>query len=378
MFSQFCGTSLWFSGNAVITELAIDFYLPDTSIAHLTAAVQIGFIFGTLVFALLSLADRFSPSKVFVVSTMIAALFNLGLIWNGNSLATLLILRFLTGFFLAGIYPVGMKIAADYYRKGLGRSLGYLVGALVLGTALPHLLKGFLQNTPWQLVMVFTSLIAAMGGSVLMLLVPNGPYRKLGMRLKRTALFKIFENRNLNRAAIGYFAHMWELYAFWVLVPLVLNTYNTTFPDKFIPVNIGSFGIIAIGSISCILSGLIAEKIGAARVAKTALLLSGLCCLLSPFLFEVSSGWIVLLFLGLWGMFVIADSPLFSSLVANNATRENKGTAITIVTCLGFAVSILSIEGIYFLNTFFDIQYLLPLLAIGPVVGLIVLREKRT
>ncbi|MFT7452415.1 MAG: MFS family permease, partial [Patescibacteria group bacterium] len=138
VIAQFCCTALWFAGNAVMGDLAINFNLPSSALGHLTSAVQFGFISGTLVFALLAIADRFSPSKVFGLCAFVGALFNLGAIHDGNTLWTLLSLRFMTGFCLAGIYPVGMKIAADYFEKGLGKSLGYLVGALVLGTAFPH------------------------------------------------------------------------------------------------------------------------------------------------------------------------------------------------------------------------------------------------
>ena len=146
--SQFCCTSLWFSGNAIITDLADAFQLTDGALGNLTSAVQFGFIIGTLVFAILTIADRFSPSKVFFISAITAALCNLGNILDSNNLMSLLTFRFLTGFFLAGIYPVGMKIAADYFKKGLGKSLGFLVGALVLGTAFPHLLKDVTSELP--------------------------------------------------------------------------------------------------------------------------------------------------------------------------------------------------------------------------------------
>ena len=144
VLSQFCCTSLWFASNAVIENLVDVFYLNSNAIGYLTSSVQFGFILGTLVFAVLTIADRFSPSKVFFTSAALGALCNVAIIWDGNTLASLLIFRFLTGFFLAGIYPVGMKIASDYYNKGLGKSLSFLVGALVLGTAFPHILKGLI------------------------------------------------------------------------------------------------------------------------------------------------------------------------------------------------------------------------------------------
>ena len=178
VFAQFCGTSLWFSGNAVMPELISDFYLNQNAVAHLTTAVQLGFIIGTLLFAIFAIADRFSPSRVFLVCATTGALFNVAMIWQGNTLSTLLLLRFLTGFFLAGIYPIGMKIAADYFQKGLGKSLGYLVGALVIGTAFPHLLNSFSGVLPWKMVLITTSSIAILGGLLLVILVPNGPFRQ--------------------------------------------------------------------------------------------------------------------------------------------------------------------------------------------------------
>ena len=145
VIAQFSCTSLWFASNGVIADLIVAFQLNESFLGSLTSAVQLGFIVGTFVFALLSIADRYSPSKVFLFSALLGSLFNLSLIWEGNNLSTILLLRFLTGFFLAGIYPVGMKIASDYFDKGLGRSLGFLVGALVLGTAFPHLVLSLIH-----------------------------------------------------------------------------------------------------------------------------------------------------------------------------------------------------------------------------------------
>jgi MFS family permease len=173
VISQFCCTSLWFAGNGVINDLVINFELNDSALGHLTSAVQFGFIIGTLVFAILTIADRFSPSKVFFISAILGSLFNLGVITEANNLTSLLLLRFFTGFFLAGIYPVGMKIAADYYEKGLGKSLGFLVGALVLGTALPHLLKEMTATFAWESVLMATSYLAMFGGVLMVILVPD-------------------------------------------------------------------------------------------------------------------------------------------------------------------------------------------------------------
>lgn len=175
VLSQFAGTSLWFAGNAVITDLQNALHLDGTVLSHITSAVQFGFIAGTLVFALFTISDRFSPSKVFFICSIAGAITNLSVYLLTYNFASLMLFRILTGFFLAGIYPVGMKIAADHHEKGLGKSLGYLVGALVVGTAFPHLLKSFTQSISWEYVFIFTSIFAAGGGLLVLLLVPDGP-----------------------------------------------------------------------------------------------------------------------------------------------------------------------------------------------------------
>ncbi|MEL7161480.1 MAG: MFS transporter, partial [Bacteroidota bacterium] len=196
VIAQFCCTSLWFASNAVMEELAAAFALPPSALEHLTSAVQLGFLMGTLLFAILAIADRFSPSRVFVICGVVAAVSNLGALLPGNTLFGLLVFRFFVGFCLAGIYPVGMKIAADYYASGLGRSLGYLVGALVLGTAFPHLLGSLPVELDWRKVLVATSLLAVGGGVLLWTLVPDGPLRKAKSRQDFAAFFSVFKERD--------------------------------------------------------------------------------------------------------------------------------------------------------------------------------------
>ncbi|MBL4559885.1 MAG: MFS transporter [Labilibaculum sp.] len=375
VISQFCCTSLWFAGNGVISDLVINFNLRDTALGHLTAAVQIGFIVGTLSFAILTIADRISPSKVFFVCAVIGALFNLGIIYEGNSLTSLLLLRFLTGFFLAGIYPVGMKIAADYYKKGLGKSLGILVGALVFGTAFPHLLNNITETLSWKSVLITTSSIAVFGGVLMWTLVPNGPYRKAGKRLNLLAFSQVFRNPEFRSSAFGYFGHMWELYAFWAFVPIMLKNYYAKHPQVDFNISLWSFIIIAVGGLACVLAGYLSQKLGTKRTAFLSLLFSFSCCLMSPLIFSVESDLIFLAFLLFWGMVVIADSPLFSTLVAQNAPDEIKGTALTIVNCIGFSITIVSIQLINGLQTYTDSNSIYSILALGPLLGLISLRK---
>lgn len=376
VISQFCCTSLWFAGNGIMNDLIPFFNLQSSDLAHLTSAVQFGFITGTLVFALFTIADRFSPSKVFFVCAILGAGFNVCLVFNHNTFLSLLIFRFLTGFFLAGIYPVGMKIATDYYKKGLGKSLGFLVGALVLGTALPHLLKDLLQSFSWKSVLITTSSLATFGGLLMFILVPDGPFRMAAKKLNLSAFLDVFKNTKFKKAALGYFGHMWELYAFWAFVPLVLEIYTKKHNLLDFNISLLSFVIIAIGSISCVLGSFLASKYGTKKTAFYSLLLSCICCLVSPLFFLVDNEIIFIVFLLFWGMVVIADSPLFSTLVAQNAPQKDRGTALTIVNCIGFFVTIISIQLLTSLQFFTSEILLFMFLAIGPILGLFSLRKR--
>jgi len=375
VFAQFCCTSLWFAGNAVMPDLLNEFSLSPEALGHLTSAVQFGFIVGTLSFAFLTISDRFSPSRVFFICAVLGALFNLGVLYEDNALMSLIIFRFLTGFSLAGIYPVGMKIASDYFDKGLGRSLGYLVGALVLGTAFPHLLKEISGNIDfeWRSVIYFTSGLAFLGGLAIILLVPDGPHHKKRTQPDLSLLFKVFRNQKFRAAAFGYFGHMWELYAFWAFVPVILNFYKNFHSESTFSIPFISFLIMGLGSLGCISGGYISEKLGVKRTAGIALLLSGICCVVSPIIFYANSEFLLISFLIFWGLVVVADSPLFSTLVAQNASAESRGTALTFVNCIGFSITIFSIQLLNFLSGVLSPAMIFIFLTLGPLLGLITL-----
>jgi MFS family permease len=376
--SQFLCTSLWFAGNSVIEDLAKAFELTPDFLAHLTSAVQFGFISGTFVFAIFTIADRFSPSLIFFLSAIIAALFNLAICLNGIHVTELLVFRFLTGFFLAGIYPVGMKIASDYYQQGLGKSLGFLVGALVLGTAFPHLVKTITTQLPWRYVVYATSALSTVGGLCMWLLVPDGPNRKSGQQINFTAFIAGFKKRNFRAAAFGYFGHMWELYTFWAFVPVILLTFKNANPLIELNIPLLSFLIIGVGSLACVFSGYASQYFGVKRTATISLLLSGLCCVASPIFLSSSSSLLLIVFLFFWGIVVIADSPLFSTLVAQSAQQESKGTSLTIVNCIGFSITIISIQFINLLTLYIKPQFIYMVLAIGPLMGLIALVRNKS
>ncbi|WP_348772857.1 MFS transporter [Aquimarina sp. MMG016] len=373
MVSQFLCTSLWFAGNAIIDDLATQFSVKFNLLGYLLSFVQFGFIVGTLTFALLTISDRFSPSRIFMICAFLGALSNLSLLIPNIAIFNLLTARFGTGFFLAGIYPVGMKIASDYYKDGLGKALGFLVGALVLGTAIPHLIKELSWSSDYRMVIIFTSALASIGGLVMWLLVPDGPYRKPVSRLQLGVITQLFSIIGFRKAAFGYFGHMWELYAFWGFVPIILKTY-ADLQSIELQVSFWSFIIIGIGTISCILGGYISVKVGSRKVARNSLFISGLFCLSSPLLFQLPPQ-IFIVCLCLWGMLVISDSPQFSTMVAAAAPPELRGTGLTIVNCIGFAITIISIQLLSFLLDYLDPTLLYLFLGIGPIMGIILLRR---
>lgn len=375
IFSQFCCTSLWFAGNSIVTDLIRTFNLDAQSLGYISSSVQFGFIIGTFIFALFTISDRFSPSKVFFICAVSGAIFNLGMLYLNNSLLTILGFRFLTGFSLAGIYPVGMKIAADHFEKGLGKSLSFLVGALVLGTAFPHLIKSFELNMRWETVIWTTSVLALIGGFLILIFVPNGKYQKLADKFDSSKIIKVFQKRSFRSAAFGYFGHMWELYAFWTFVPVLLLTHSE-FHNTPLNISLFSFVIIASGTIGCIVAGYLSNTFSTKKIAKIALTISALCCLLSPLVFMINSSVVFIGFLIIWGMVVIADSPLFSTLVAKNSDAQSKGTALTIVNCIGFSITILSIQLINLLITNANhVQFAFMMLALGPIIGLLYLKK---
>lgn len=371
VLSQFAGTSLWFVGNAILPELKETLHLSQYAVSQVTTAVMFGFIAGTLVFALFSLADRISPTKLFFISSIVGALTNLAVAWLATDASSLFALRFLTGFFIAGIYPVGMKIAADWYDKGLGKAMGFLLGALVLGTAFPHLLKNRDFALPWKSVLYFTSLFALIGGVVMWLFVGDGPYRKKSGGFKWNAIREIFKSKKWRQAAFGYFGHMWELYTFWGFVPVLLALYAR---KKGIELNIPlfSFLIIGIGSIGAIAGGYLSRYWGSAKVASLSLLISGLCCFCSPLAYHLPLPFF-LSFLFVWGLTVIPDSPQFSTLIAQHAPDHLRGTALTIYNSIGFTITIISliaIDRIFYSTSFFAQENTMLLLGFGAVVGL--------
>jgi MFS family permease len=372
IFSQFAGTSLWFAGNAVLGDLEAHWGVGAEAVGYVTSAVQLGFIAGTLAFAFFAISDRFSPRNVFFTCSLAGAASNLAVYVGASEFGAVLTLRFATGFFLAGIYPVGMRIAAGWYRSGLGNAIGFLVGALVLGTAFPHLLKGAGHAMPWEAVTVIVSVTAALGGLLMRAFVPDGPYLVKAPRFDPRALAIIFAKPLFRSSTFGYFGHMWELYAFWAFVPFVLSAHAAA-AGTSLNIAVWSFWVIGAGALGCVGGGIVSLRFGSAPVAFAQLSVSGLCCLLSPVFFHAPTP-VFLAFMLVWGITVVGDSPQFSALNAQNAPRELVGSALTIANCIGFAITIFSIQLLNVLAERVDSAYLYLPLAAGPALGLLALR----
>ncbi len=369
VLAQFAGTSLWFAVNAVMPDLQQQMGWPASAVGRLTSALQLGFIVGTLVFALLAIADRFSARRVFLFCALAGALCTLGALMRIASFTELLLWRAATGFFLAGIYPVGMKIASQWFPKGLGVALGWLVGALVLGSASAHGIRALSVELPWSTVMISVALLAAAGGLLLFMAIPEPPNNTANTKkLKWQALATIWTDWRVRASVLGYFGHMWELYTFWVLVPLILATQLSGQALSF-----AAFGVLGIGAVGCIGGGWLAKRWGSARVATLQLSMSGMCCLLAPWLLSAPLIWF-LLWLAVWGITAAGDSPQFSTLTASNAPKHAVGSVLTLTNCIGFALSIVSIELFTSLAQEHQLASLLPWLGIGPLLGVLAMR----
>jgi MFS transporter, DHA1 family, inner membrane transport protein len=368
VIAQFAGTSLWFAVNAVMPDLQQAFGWPATAVGSLTSALQWGFIAGTLVFAVLALADRFRATRVFLCCALAGAACTVGAWAMVADFSALLAWRFATGFFLAGIYPVGMKIASQWYRQGLGAALGYLVGALVLGSASAHGLRAVADALPWPSIMLGVAALAAAGGLLILTLgePPQAPVRVT--RMQWQALGTLWTDARVRSSVLGYFGHMWELYTLWVLLPLILGTRLSG-----VDLSWAAFVMLGSGALGCVMGGYAAKRWGSARVAAVFLAISGLCCLLAPAMLHAADA-VFYLWLLVWGISVAGDSPQFSTLTARNAPPQAVGSVLTLTNSIGFAISTLSILLFVALTDWLPLGWLLTGLALGPALGLWALR----
>ncbi len=357
ILSQFLSGSIWFAGNAAFQGQVF-----------LLSMVQAGFITGTLLFALLNLADRYPPSRLFFVCSILGGMFNFAPLLTGQTASLIPASRFLCGICLAGIYPVGMKIAASWYPNTLGRALGFLVGALVLASGFPY----FIRVISWQgdpsVILLITSLLCIFGGAIQCFIVKDGPALPKGAPFNFRAIAQAFAHPGFRASSFGYFGHMWELYALWAFIPML---YNTLVPGQ---ADLWTFIFFAVGFLGCGLGGLLSIRLGSQKIARFALAGSGICCLISP-LFQQLPQYITLGLLIFWGVCVVTDSPQFSSLNARFAPKSYVGSALTIVNCIGFVITIFSIELLDAWIKFQGLDFAFIMLAPGPLLGWLSMRR---
>jgi MFS family permease len=367
--AELLGMSLWFSASASVPAIKAEWGLTDSIAAWLTLAVQLGFVAGTLVSAVTNLPDVMNTRRLFAVSAVLGALANaaFGLLARGTSAG--IPLRFATGFFLAGVYPPGMKIMATWFRRGRGMALGVLVGALTLGKASPYLVNA-LGGAAWRGHVLFVSALAVAGGLIVLLFVGDGPYSTGTARFDIRQLGQVFRNRGVRLANFGYLGHMWELYAMWTWAPVMIRASLAARGEPPSLAEAGSFLVLGAGAAGCVAAGLAADRIGRTAVASAALAVSGACCVAVGFLFDSSPN-LLLAVATVWGAAVVADSAQFSACVTELGDPRYLGTALTVQTCLGFLLTTLSIRLMPVLVDKVGWRYAFAFLAPGPVFGVV-------
>ncbi|MBW0147785.1 MFS transporter [Marinobacter arenosus] len=368
VLAQLFGTSLWFSINGVWLSLSAELGLTESDLGRLTLAVQAGFIAGTLTIAVTGLADRFGASRIFALSSLLGALVNGGFVFAAGSPPLDFLLRFATGLCLAGIYPLGMKMVIAWTPKYAGAALAWLVGMLTLGTALPHLMRGATFGMPWEWPLLVASVLALAGG-VLVFLLGDGPHLpKSNGPLPLSQGLAALRIPRFRAVAGGYFGHMWELYAFWTLTPLLIGRELARLGQDASLIPWFAFAVIGIGAAGCIGGGRLSRTKGSEWVARRALMLSGSVCLLYPWLSGLAPEILMVLLL-IWGVAVIADSPQFSALAAATAPRESVGSSLAVMNAVGFGLTLPAIwltSGLWGQLGVWVVLLLVP----GPVLGL--------
>jgi MFS family permease len=360
--------STWFSASAVLPQLRAEWALSDSAAAWLTIAVQLGFVVGAVAAALLNLSDVIRPQRVILAGATAAAVAN-GLLALADGPGQAIPLRFATGVCLAQVYPPALKVMSTWFRARRGTALGVLVGALTVGSALPHLVNG-LGGLDWQFVIGVTSALTVIGGLIAGLAVPDGPYPFPRAVFDPRQAHRALANRGVRLATLGYFGHMWELYAMWawfvIFFAAVLESHGS---DPGPEAAYATFAVIGIGGVGCWVGGVMGDRWGRTKTTALMMLVSGLCAGSIGLLFTEPT-WIVLAVGLVWGFAVVADSAQFSTIVTELADQAYVGTALTLQLALGFILTVATIWLVPILQDEVGWRWAFAFLAPGPLLGI--------
>jgi len=371
MVAEIAGMSLWFMSAAILPDLTREFPISDFAQAALSSAVQIGFVVGAVTSALLGLADRIDPRRFFAFSAILAAVFNASLLVVEPGGFLSILARFATGVLLAGVYPVGMKIAVGWGRDDRGFLVGTLVGALTFGSAAPHLLA-LMGGTDWRWSLSVASFAAAAGG-VLCLFAGLGPFHARAPRMKIGAILTAWTNPKIRYAYAGYLGHMWELYAMWawIGVALAASFAGRMATEEAITLSrLIAFLAIAVGGAASIIAGIVADRVGKANIAILAMAVSGSAAIASALTFG-GPVWLTVCCVLVWGAAILPDSAQFSALVADYAPPDQAGSLMSFQTALGFALTFFTVQLTPLGAELIGWPGMFALMAIGPVLGIL-------
>lgn len=379
--SSLMSMTLWFSASAVVPQLTIEWSLGESAQAWMTMSVQLGFVVGALVSALLNLADRFSSRTLIAISSTLGGLFTAAIALISMNVETVLLMRFLTGVCLAGVYPPGMKLVAGWCREDRGFGIGILVGALAVGSATPHLINGLALYgdtafPEWRVVFLVTAASSVLSAIMIAFFFRAGPYHSDSAPFNWRFAAESFRHAPTRLANFGYLGHMWELYAMWTWVPVLLMVSYEASSLSPQAARFAGFGVIAIGSVSSVMAGRLADRFGRTSITIWSLVISGLCCLTAGLFFSYP---ILLTILCLiWGFAVVADSAQFSAAISELTDPRYIGTALTIQTSIGFLLTMLTIRLVPTLVNQFGWEWVFTILALGPMFGIWSMKRLRS